>query len=194
MSRTCPYIMGKLMTLLFLLKQIYYYCKRLACGTMNTYRVRQTKCIGLIKLSTAVAAAIYSTFDGTFRVLWRFYDRRYRAWGNCKVPSKVPQLAGAAAVLHYMMRPTWLVRESVCVYTNASYPLWLHLGETQQVKYPSLVSNTSSPNVWWLHGYLLFAGVRDGTCGTYVYPDGNTTARTCNIHAWCPVEFDQTPL
>ena len=52
----------------------------------------------------------------------------------------------------------------------------------------------SSPNC---DGYIViyhFTGVRDGTCGTYVYPDGKTTAKTCNIHAWCPVEYDQTPL
>ncbi|XP_072043604.1 P2X purinoceptor 4-like isoform X2 [Amphiura filiformis] len=36
-------------------------------------------------------------------------------------------------------------------------------------------------------------GVRTGNCTTYTYPDGNTT-KTCEIHAWCPVEYDQTPL
>nr|XP_054749125.1 P2X purinoceptor 4-like [Lytechinus pictus]XP_054749126.1 P2X purinoceptor 4-like [Lytechinus pictus] len=36
-------------------------------------------------------------------------------------------------------------------------------------------------------------GVMTGKCVNYTYPDGNVT-QTCEIKAWCPVEFDKTPV
>ncbi|XP_071945266.1 P2X purinoceptor 4-like isoform X2 [Antedon mediterranea] len=36
-------------------------------------------------------------------------------------------------------------------------------------------------------------GIETGNCVTYTYPDGKTT-KTCEIEAWCPVEYDVPPL
>ena len=56
--------------------------------------------IGLILHSTDVASAGTSTFEGTTRVLWGYFYRRYCAWSSCSVslPSKVFRLAIAPAL------------------------------------------------------------------------------------------------
>ncbi|XP_033123168.1 P2X purinoceptor 4-like isoform X2 [Anneissia japonica] len=36
-------------------------------------------------------------------------------------------------------------------------------------------------------------GVKTGDCVTYIFPNGSKT-KTCEIEAWCPVEYDETPL
>eukprot|EP00057_Strongylocentrotus_purpuratus_P008825 XP_011663299.1 PREDICTED: P2X purinoceptor 4 [Strongylocentrotus purpuratus] len=36
-------------------------------------------------------------------------------------------------------------------------------------------------------------GIMTGRCVNYTYPDGNVTL-TCEIRAWCPVEFDEIPV
>ncbi|XP_033113234.1 P2X purinoceptor 4-like [Anneissia japonica] len=42
---------------------------------------------------------------------------------------------------------------------------------------------------------IIFTGVKTGECVTYIYPNGSTdNTSTCEIEAWCPVEYNETPL